>query len=46
VGEAPSLLDFTAAVVPFGGKVVETNLDEKDVKNLRKALKAPAAAKA
>jgi uncharacterized membrane protein len=40
VGEAPTLLDFTAAVAPFGGKVIETNLDEKDVKTLRKALKA------
>jgi uncharacterized membrane protein len=46
VGEAPTLADFTSAVAPFGGKVIETNLDEKDVKNLRKALKAPAAAKA
>jgi uncharacterized membrane protein len=39
VGEAPTLLDFTAAVAPFGGKVIETNLDENDVKALRKALK-------
>jgi uncharacterized membrane protein len=39
VGEKPALVDFTAAVTPFGGKVIETNLDEKDVKNLRKALK-------
>ena len=39
VGEAPSLADFTSAVEPFGGKVIETNLDEKDVKALRKALK-------
>jgi len=46
VGEKATIADFTAAVVPFGGKVIETNLDEKDVKNLRKALKAPAAARA
>jgi len=39
VGEAPSLADFTSAVAPFGGKVIETNLDEKDVAALRKALK-------
>jgi uncharacterized membrane protein len=47
VGEKATLADFTAAVVPFGGKVIETNLDEKDVKNLRKALnRAPSAARA
>jgi len=39
VGEAVTLADFTSAVEPFGGKVIETNLDEKDVKALRKALK-------
>ena len=39
VGEKPSLADFTSAVQPFGGKVIETNLDDKDVKALRKALK-------
>jgi uncharacterized membrane protein len=39
VGEAPTLADFTSAVAPFGGKIIETNLDEKDVKALRKALK-------
>jgi uncharacterized membrane protein len=39
VGEAPRLADFTAAVAPFGGTVIETNLDDKDVKALRKALK-------
>ena len=39
VGEAPALADFTSAVVPFGGKVIETNLNDKDVKALRKALK-------
>jgi uncharacterized membrane protein len=39
VGETPSLADFTSAVAPFGGKVIETNIDEKDIKALRKALK-------
>jgi len=45
VAELPMLADFTSAVAPFGGKVIETNLDENDVKKLRKALKlqAPAA---
>jgi len=39
VGEAVTIADFTAAVAPFGGRVIETNLDEKDVKALRKALR-------
>jgi uncharacterized membrane protein len=39
VGEKVTLADFTSAVVPFGGKVIETNLDDKDVTALRKALK-------
>jgi uncharacterized membrane protein len=39
VAELPLLADFTSAVAPFGGKVIETNLDDKDVKALRKALK-------
>jgi uncharacterized membrane protein len=38
VGERASILDFTSAVAPFGGKVIETNLDEKDIKALRKSL--------
>jgi uncharacterized membrane protein len=46
VGEAPAIADFTSAVAPFGGKVIETNLDEKDVKTLRKALKNPKVAAA
>ena len=41
VGEKPSLADFTSAVQPFGGKVIETNLDDNDVKALKKALKKP-----
>jgi uncharacterized membrane protein len=39
VGEKPSILDFTSAVEPFGGKIIETNLDEKDIKALRKSIK-------
>jgi len=38
VGEKATLADFTSAVVPFGGKVIETNLNDDDVKALRKAL--------
>jgi uncharacterized membrane protein len=38
VGEGASILGFTSAVEPFGGKVIETNLDEKDVNALRKSL--------
>ena len=39
VGEAITLADFTTAVEPFGGKVIQTNLNEKEVDALRKALK-------
>ena len=39
VAEQATIADFTSAVTPFGGKVIETNLDEKDIKTLRKALK-------
>jgi len=38
VGEAVTLADFTSAVEPFGGKVIQTDLNENDVKALRKAL--------
>jgi uncharacterized membrane protein len=38
VGEAVTIADFTSAVAPFGGKVIETNLNEDDVKALKKAL--------
>jgi uncharacterized membrane protein len=38
VGEEATIADFTSAVTPFGGKVIQTNLDENDVKALRKAL--------
>jgi len=39
VGEEATLADFASAVEPFGGKVIDTGLDEKDVKALNKALK-------
>jgi len=42
VGEKPTIADFTSAVTPFGGKIIETNLDDKDVATLRKALKKAA----
>jgi len=38
VGETGPIADFASAVAPFGGKLIETNLDENDVKALRKAL--------
>jgi uncharacterized membrane protein len=38
VGEKASIADFTSAVQPFGGKVIETNLDDDDIKALKKAL--------
>jgi len=34
------LADFGEVVKPFGGEVIDTNLDEKDVKALKKALKS------
>ena len=39
VAEKATIADFTSAVEPFGGRVIETNLDDKDVDALRKALK-------
>jgi uncharacterized membrane protein len=39
VGERASILDFTSAVAPYGGKIIETNLNEKDVKALRQLVK-------
>ena len=39
VGEAVTLADFTTAVEPFGGTVIQTNLNENEVNALRKALK-------
>jgi len=38
VGEKVTIADFTSAVTPFGGKVIETNLDDNDVKAIKKAL--------
>ena len=40
VGEEATLADFGAAVEPFGGEVIDTNLDEKDIKALKEALKS------
>jgi len=39
VGEESTLADFVSAAEPFGGKVVETDLNEDDIKALRKDLK-------
>jgi uncharacterized membrane protein len=39
VAERPTIADFTSAVEPYGGKVIETNLDDKDVAAIRKALR-------
>ena len=39
LAEDPALSEFVAAVEPLGGKIVQTNLNEKDVKAIRKALK-------
>ena len=39
VGEQATIADFTSAVVPFGGKIIETNLDDNDIKKLKNALK-------
>ena len=39
VGEEATLADFVSAVEPYGGKIIETDLDEKDIKALRKALR-------
>ncbi len=39
VGDEVTLADFGSAIEPFGGEVIDTDLDEKDIKALRKALK-------
>ena len=39
VGEEATVADFGSAVEPFGGKIIETDLDDKDIKALKKALK-------
>jgi uncharacterized membrane protein len=38
VGEEANLANFKSAVMPFGGKIIETDLDENDIKALKKAL--------
>jgi uncharacterized membrane protein len=39
VGEEATLADFGSAFGSFEGKVIQTNLDEKDIKAIRKAMK-------
>jgi uncharacterized membrane protein len=39
VGEKPTIADFGSIVEPLGGKIVKTDLDEDDIKTIRKALK-------
>jgi hypothetical protein len=39
IGEEVTLADFVSAVEPFGGQVIETNLNEGDIEALRKAPK-------
>ena len=39
VGQEATLADFVSAVEPFGGKIVETDLNENDIKALKKGLK-------
>jgi uncharacterized membrane protein len=35
VGEDEALAEFVTGVEPFGGKIIETDLDEKDIKALK-----------
>lgn len=35
---AAALADFVSAVEPYGGKIIETDLDKDDIKALRKGL--------
>ena len=39
VGDVATLDDFVSAVGPFGGKIIQTDLNEDDIKALRKGLK-------
>lgn len=39
VGEKPTIADFGSVVEPLGAKIIKTDLDEDDVKSIRKALK-------
>lgn len=38
VSEKPPLEEFEAAIEPLGGTIMSTDIDEKDIKALRKAL--------
>ena len=40
VADEAELADFWTAAEPLGGEVIDTDLDEKDVEALRKALKS------
>ena len=42
VGEKPTLADYTSAVEPLGGTVIQSDLTSDDIKALRKELKAAA----
>ena len=42
VGQEATLADFVSAVEPYGGKIVETDLNEDDIVALRKALRKTA----
>jgi uncharacterized membrane protein len=42
VGEEATLANFTNAVEPFGGKVIETDLNADDIKALNNSLKQAA----
>jgi uncharacterized membrane protein len=39
VGDEATVADFATAVEPFGGKLIQTDLNEDDIKALRKGLK-------
>lgn len=39
VAEDPALSEFVSAVEPLGGKIIQTNLNEDDVKAIQKALR-------
>jgi len=40
VADEAEVADFWTAVDPLGGEVIDTDLDEKDIKALKKALKS------
>ena len=40
IGEEAALSEFGVAVEAFGGDVIDTDLNEKDIEALRKALKS------